>query len=100
MDISGYISGGSNVHPREIEEKMLKHPVISEAAVLAVADWTWGAIGGVVVLLRLEDDSVRPHIAHTPTAPPDRKAAVAGRLRFSQTVHLRFRKGKRSLGSR
>ena len=27
-----YISGGSNVYPREIEEKLLTHPAVAEAA--------------------------------------------------------------------
>ncbi len=40
-----YISGGSNIYPREIEEKLLKHPDIVEAAVLGVPDPQWGEIG-------------------------------------------------------
>ncbi|SDE77186.1 acyl-CoA synthetase [Limimaricola pyoseonensis] len=45
-----YISGGSNIHPREIEEKMLEHPEISEVAVLGVPDPVWGEIGLAVVV--------------------------------------------------
>ncbi|EAS49631.1 putative AMP-dependent synthetase [Aurantimonas manganoxydans SI85-9A1] len=40
-----YISGGSNVYPREIEEKILTHPKISEVAVLGVPDPVWGEVG-------------------------------------------------------
>ncbi len=40
-----FISGGSNVYPREIEEKMLKHPQISEVAVLGMPDLQWGEVG-------------------------------------------------------
>jgi len=40
-----YISGGSNVYPREIEEKILTHPAIAEVAVLGVPDRTWGEVG-------------------------------------------------------
>ena len=40
-----YISGGSNVYPREIEEILLTHPAIGEVAVLGVADARWGEVG-------------------------------------------------------
>ncbi len=47
-----YISGGSNVYPREIEEKMLTHPAVGEAAVLGVPDRTWGEVGLAVLVLK------------------------------------------------
>ena len=47
-----YISGGSNVYPREIEEVLLTHPEILEAAVLGMPDRVWGEIGVAVVVLR------------------------------------------------
>ena len=40
-----YISGGSNIYPREIEEKILTFPGISEVAVVGVPDPTWGEVG-------------------------------------------------------
>lgn len=43
-----FISGGSNVHPREIEEKILSHPAITEVAVLGVPDPMWGEVGWAV----------------------------------------------------
>ncbi len=36
------ISGGSNVYPREVEEVLLSHKAISEAAVIGVPDQEWG----------------------------------------------------------
>ncbi|MBK7947502.1 MAG: AMP-binding protein [Deltaproteobacteria bacterium] len=40
-----YISGGENVYPAEVEAVLESHPAIAEAAVVAVADATWGEIG-------------------------------------------------------
>ncbi len=47
-----YISGGSNVHPRDIEEKLLLHPDIAEVAVLGMPDPTWGEVGVAVCVPR------------------------------------------------
>ena len=47
-----YISGGSNVYPREVEEKLLTHPALAEVAVLGVPDRVWGEIGVAVCVLR------------------------------------------------
>jgi fatty-acyl-CoA synthase len=47
-----YISGGSNVYPREIEEKILTHPAVSEVAIVGVPDKTWGEVGVAVCVLK------------------------------------------------
>ncbi len=49
-----YISGGSNVYPREVEERMLAHPAIAEVAVVGVPDRTWGEVGIAVCVLKPE----------------------------------------------
>jgi fatty-acyl-CoA synthase len=47
-----YISGGSNIYPREIEEKILTHPAVGEVAVLGVPDSMWGEVGVAVCVAR------------------------------------------------
>lgn len=47
-----YISGGSNVYPREIEEKILAHPAIAEVAVLGMPDPLWGEVGWAVCVAK------------------------------------------------
>ena len=47
-----YISGGSNVYPREVEEKMLKHPAVAEVAIIGVPDEVWGEVGVAACVLR------------------------------------------------
>jgi acyl-CoA synthetase (AMP-forming)/AMP-acid ligase II len=47
-----YISGGSNVYPRETEEKVLAHPSVAEVAIVGVPDTTWGEVGVAVCVLK------------------------------------------------
>ncbi|MDQ3558803.1 MAG: acyl-CoA synthetase [Pseudomonadota bacterium] len=65
-----YISGGSNVYPREIEEKMLAHPALTEVAVLGVPDPIWGEVGVAVC--------VPVHGAHV--SEPELAAFLDGKL--------------------
>ena len=55
FDVEGYlslkdrskdliISGGSNIYPREVEEVLLKHPAVREAAVIGRPDREWGEV--------------------------------------------------------
>jgi fatty-acyl-CoA synthase len=46
-----YISGGSNVYPREIEEMLLTHPAIAEACVVGMPHGKWGESGVAVLVL-------------------------------------------------
>lgn len=46
------ISGGFNVYPREVEEVLLAHPAVREAAVIGLPDETWGDRVHAVVELR------------------------------------------------
>ena len=49
-----YISGGSNVYPREIEEVLLTCPGVREACVVGVPDSKWGESGVAVLVADAE----------------------------------------------
>jgi len=55
MDAEGYvtlqdrskdliISGGTNIYPREVEEALMEHPSVHEAAVVGAPDAEWGEV--------------------------------------------------------
>lgn len=46
------ITGGLNVYPRDIEEVLLAHPAVLEAALIGVPDPHWGEVGKAFVVLR------------------------------------------------
>jgi fatty-acyl-CoA synthase len=45
-----FISGGVNVYPAEIEAELVAHPAVADAAVVSVADETWGEVGVAFVV--------------------------------------------------
>jgi acyl-CoA synthetase (AMP-forming)/AMP-acid ligase II len=65
------VSGGENVFPREVEELLLTHPAVEDAAVIGVEDDDWGQRLKAFVVLRpgeepTEDDIkgfIREHLA-------------------------------------
>lgn len=46
------VSGGSNVYPREVEEVLLMHPQVAEAAVIGRRDAEWGEVVVAFVVAR------------------------------------------------
>ena len=52
------ISGGTNIYPREIEEVLLQHSSVKEAAVIGVPDQEWGEQPVAFVVVREEIDAV------------------------------------------
>lgn len=46
------ISGGENIYSREVEEALLSHDAVSEAAVIGVADEEWGEAVKAIIVLR------------------------------------------------
>lgn len=46
------ISGGVNVYPAEVEDAIMRHPAVAEAAVIGLPDEEWGERVAAVVVLR------------------------------------------------
>jgi long-chain acyl-CoA synthetase len=46
------ISGGVNVYPAEVEQRLLTHPAVADAAVVGLPDPDWGATVTAIVELR------------------------------------------------
>jgi acyl-CoA synthetase (AMP-forming)/AMP-acid ligase II len=76
MDADGYvtivdrtkdmlISGGENVYPAEIENVLLGHPAITDAAVIGVPSARWGESPLAVVVAAAPDLSAEDVMAHT-----------------------------------
>jgi acyl-CoA synthetase (AMP-forming)/AMP-acid ligase II len=53
-----YISGGSNVYPKEVEEVLLTHPGVAEVAIVGMPDPKWGEIGVAVIVRRTDTAAV------------------------------------------
>ena len=62
-----FISGGSNVYPREVEEAILTHPAVAECAVVGLPHPKWGEAGVAAVVprpgLAVTEAEVMAHLA-------------------------------------
>jgi fatty-acyl-CoA synthase len=59
------VSGGENIYPREIEEVLLEHPAVADAAVLGIPDEIWGEKVKAFIVLKdrhsLDEEGVIEH---------------------------------------
>ena len=62
------ISGGENVYPAEVEDALLRHPAVTDCAVIGVPDEKWGEVGRAVVVLR------------SPASPDELLGFLGGRI--------------------
>ena len=62
-----FISGGSNIYPREVEEALLTHPAVLECAVVGLPHPNWGEAGVACLVLRegepCDADALLTHLA-------------------------------------
>jgi len=62
-----YISGGSNVYPREVEEAALAYPAVAECAVIGLPHPKWGEAGIACVVthagMEVEEAALLAHLA-------------------------------------
>jgi len=56
------ISGGSNIYPREVEEVLLEHPDVAEAAVVGMPDPEWGEIVVAFIVGTAPADGLDAHL--------------------------------------
>jgi fatty-acyl-CoA synthase len=76
------VRGGENMSPGEIEDVLVLHPAVVEAAVVGIADDEWGEVPAAAVVLE----------PGTSVDEADLQAWVRGRLRSSRTpVVVQFR---------
>ncbi|MGZ4809885.1 MAG: AMP-binding protein, partial [Thermoanaerobaculia bacterium] len=57
-----FITGGVNVYPAEIEAELVAHPEVTDAAVIAIPDVTWGEVGVAFVVSRARQEELEAHL--------------------------------------
>jgi fatty-acyl-CoA synthase len=58
-----FISGGVNVYPAEIEAELVSHPRVADAAVIPIADETWGEVAVAFIVGDVSDDELNAYLA-------------------------------------
>jgi acyl-CoA synthetase (AMP-forming)/AMP-acid ligase II len=69
------VRGGENISPGEIEDVLMTHPAIADAAAVAVPSTEWGEAVGIAVVV---------HPGHPAPDEDELRALIKGRLRSSR----------------
>jgi len=69
------VRGGENMSPGEIEDVLMAHPAIADAAAVAVPSLEWGEAVGIAIV-------IRP--GHVAPSDDELRALIKGRLRSSR----------------
>jgi acyl-CoA synthetase (AMP-forming)/AMP-acid ligase II len=84
------ISGGVNVYPRDIEEIVVQHPAVSEAAVFGIPDDKWGESPLAAVILhegaKVTDEALKAWINERVSAKFQRVSQVVIMREFPRNV--------------
>ena len=85
------ISGGENIYPAEVENHLVTHPAVAEAAVVGIPDPRWGEVPVAFVVL---------HPQHQTTCEELRAycAARIAKYKVPRAVHLRGELPRNALG--
>lgn len=57
-----FISGGENVYPAEVEKLLVRHPKVSEVAVIGVPHEKWGEVGAAAIILKSNESATEDEI--------------------------------------
>ncbi len=58
-----FISGGVNVYPAEIEAELVSHPRVADAAVIPIADETWGEVAVAFIVSDVTEEELNAYLA-------------------------------------
>ena len=87
------IRGGENIYPKEIEDALVEHPAVLEAAVIGAPDATWGEVVVAYVTLR-------PGATANVEALEEHCAARLTRFKRPATIRVIDSLPKNAVGSR
>lgn len=74
------VSGGFNIYPREVEDALMKHPSVAQAAVIGIPDPKWGEAVAAFVVTRpdctVAIDTLKAHVRALLGAPWSPKTII------------------------